>query len=105
MAVMRLLLSCAVVFLALIVFGCGSDPLATPSEPAGEGEEKPSFGGMTPDTSPGLQSFDLFEEPGHRFWVEVDDAQLERMNGQTGGGPGPVFDARDGDIYTPGTDP
>jgi hypothetical protein len=105
MAVMRRLFSSVVTLFTLTVFGCGSDPLATSAEPAGEGEEQPSFGGLTPDTSPALQAFDLFEEPGHRFWVEVNEAQLERMNGQNGGGPGPILDVENGDIYTPGTDP
>lgn len=84
---------------------CGSDPLATPPEPEPVGEEPPSYGGLKPDTAPERQDFDLFQEAGHRFWVEVNDAQLERMNGQTGGGPGPILYQQGGDIYTPGTDP
>jgi hypothetical protein len=94
-----------VTLLASFATACGSDPLLTPTEPPPP-EETRTFGGLTPDTAPERQSFDLFAEPGHRFWVEVNEAQLTRMNGQTGGGgPGPIIDAQGGDIYTPGTDP
>jgi hypothetical protein len=106
MSAMRRLALSTVTLLGFSVLGCGSDPLATPSASPPPGEEQVSYGGLTPNTTPERQVFDLFDEPGHRFWVEVDEAQLERMNAQSGGGPGPVIDdARNGDIYTPGTDP
>lgn len=103
---MRRLFPSAVTLFGLFLVACGSDPLSQPAPAEPAGEEQPSFGGLSPDTTPDRQSFDLFETPGHRFWVEVNEAQLARMNGQTGGGgPGPIIDRQGGDIYTPGTEP
>jgi hypothetical protein len=65
-----------------------------PSEPDASA---PSFSGLVVDTAADEQDLDLFGQPGHRFWLEVNDEQLERLNeggGYYGGGG-------QGDIYVP----
>lgn len=49
-------------------------------------------------TTPENHSIDLFGVPGHRFWIEVSDDQLAKMNQGRGGFP--YYGG--GDIYTPG---
>ena len=56
----------------------------------------PPFGGLEPDTDFSAHEIDLFGTPGHRFWFEVSEQQLARMNLARGGGfpgGGPIFDA------------
>jgi hypothetical protein len=91
----------------------GSDPDATTAHPdagvdAGSvpWEERDAgplvpttIGPLTTDTHPQNQDLDLFGAPGHRFWIEVDEEQLRRMNEATGL---PEEDAGEPDIYEPG---
>jgi hypothetical protein len=62
-----------------------------------DGEKR--FGPLTTNAKPKDQeSLDLFGVLGHRFWFEVSDEQLAKMNAGAGGeGPGD-----NGDIYQPG---
>jgi len=122
--------------------GAGPGPGGGPAVPDGGGVEgdggapdgaapdggPPTFGGLAVDTTPDQQALDLFGAPGHRFWVEAQDEQVDRMNERDNGGgiPGPIFQNADpalsplapaygggallqkdvpgvgGDIYTPG---
>ncbi len=60
-----------------------------------------TLGGLTVSTTAEQldSTFDLFSSPGHRFWIEVNPQQLQRLNneGCCGGGGG-----EEGDIYQPG---
>ena len=65
------------------------------------GSTSVSYGGLAITSTPKRQQIDLFGLSGHRFWVEVDENQLARLNGGGNGMFGEMpFD--DGDIYTPG---
>jgi hypothetical protein len=75
----------------------GTDP------PGSEPDAGPvTVGPLTTDTDPQTQNqeLDLFGAPGHRFYIEVNEAQLARMNEDSAymegaGGPPP-------DLYQPG---
>jgi hypothetical protein len=104
---------------ALGVCGCQADPIQPPpATTAGNAVlppvTAPDASAITPTEAPmrwgGLevgataaeQNLDLFGVPGHRFWLDVSDEQLERMNAEQGS----LFEAfaavgMDGDIYTP----
>lgn len=59
-------------------------------------------GGLVASTPREQQMLDLFGAPGHRFWLEVSEAQLERMNArQSSVFVGFAVPGMDGDIYTP----
>lgn len=65
----------------------------------GEDVDPIVIGGLTVNASVEDQAdLDLFGTAGHRFWMEVNQTQLERMNSGEGGGGGWY-----GDIYTPGS--
>jgi hypothetical protein len=56
------------------------------------------WGPLTTSVDADALAFDLFDDAGHRVWLEISDAQVQRMNdAQMGVGGG-------GDIYTPGGD-
>jgi hypothetical protein len=92
----------------------GSEPDAETPDAGEPDAGPPAFGGLIPTTSPEEHEFDLFGAPGHRFWIEVSAAQLERMNSGGGFPGGPIidpilereapqlFDHFGDDIYVPG---
>ncbi len=76
------------------------EPAAGAAGASGSGSgEALSFGGLTVTTTPAQHGIDVFGLAGHRFWVEVNDEQLERMNSGSGG---VIWEGEFGDIYTPG---
>jgi hypothetical protein len=84
----------------------GDEPEPDASEPDPEPDagvdagEPIVFGGLTVTVDPEDHELDLFGTPGHRFWFEVSEEQMEKVNNDGGGGyPCPECG---GDIYTPG---
>jgi hypothetical protein len=84
--------------------GSGGAPA---SEGGGAGQASGGEGGVVLPLSPGAplvdteveaQTVDVFGTIGNWYWFVVSDEQLERMNGDQGGGPFP----ENGDIYVPG---
>jgi hypothetical protein len=74
-----------------------SDPEPEPDAGVDAGEPL-TLGGLTVTVEPEEHELDLFGQPGHRFWFEVSEEQMEALNqGQYGGGGGGY-----GDIYWPG---
>lgn len=62
--------------------GGGDDPVVSGPRDAGLAPTpvRTTFGGLTVDTSAKEQDLDLFGAPGHRFWIEVSDIQVNHMN-------------------------
>lgn len=112
---------------AAVVQDAGAENDAGDAGDAGDADvSAPPFGGLSATTSASDFAIELFEHTGHRFWVEVNDTELERMNQAAGGGGVPIFareyevdgnsDANpifarefeidgNGDIYSPGKSP
>jgi hypothetical protein len=63
------------------------------------------WSGLVPNIAPADQEIDLFGVAGHRFWAEVSNEQVNKMNQEAGFGgylPAPVAKFYwGGDIYTP----
>lgn len=92
---------CLLALLSTLAAGCSDadrrpDTALLPDGGADAGQVSPDgggarFGPLVIDTEPAEHDLDLFAEAGHRFWIEVSDDQLDAMNGEPGGFPGPFL--------------
>lgn len=80
----------------------GEEPAADAGADAGLPDRGEFFEGA-PFANTDVADFqvDVFGTPGNRYWFATDPAQIEKMNGNQGGGGPIIFKNEFGDIYEP----